>query len=764
MLQLINKRLSIGARLAIVGVIFTLFAAGVATINVLKGIDSITSAGKELRATHYADQIWKFVLSSKPGEQTANKALMKGHEASDAEFNTVAEGKAVYDAETSSARRAATVKLLRKLSNNSGIELDPNSDSYYLGVIDTKSLPALLNPVDQLIQANKILTPVERSSAIKTALSRIESRQKDMEADFDAAFSYDSSGATVAQIKPRLAAVQAAMVKWKIAALAAADAPKPEFVPARMVFQKALVELQDKLGDRFTLLVGQHADQAQSDMYLTLGVTLSVVIPSLLLIVYITLGLTRRFRELDEAMTRLGKGDKTVEVPYLDDTNETGRIAQTLARMKQDIIDRENAERQREADKLRAAESQKRAEAEAKAAAEALVVGTFGEGLQALAEENLSFRLTAEMPPAYQSLKDNFNQAIATSERNRQERADAAKRREEERIAAEAAQKKAEEAAQQRSVELVVSSFGEGLAALARRDLTYRLNRELPPEYRILQDDFNNAISQLEEAMNEIDASADEIARNCAEISQGSHEMAQRTERQAASLEETAAAVTEITSTVGKSAEGAAQASHKASDAKGDAERGNEVVLSAVEAMRLIAKSSNEITQIIGVIDEIAFQTNLLALNAGVEAARAGEAGRGFAVVASEVRALAQRSGDASKEIRSLIKTSESQVETGVKLVEQSGTSLTQIVGDIGVISKLMTELAASQREQATALGEIDSAVNQMDQTTQQNAAMAEQSNAASEALAGYAKTLAELVARFETKNRKKHTAVADAA
>jgi methyl-accepting chemotaxis protein len=532
-------------------------------------------------------------------------------------------------------------------------------------------------------------------------------------------------------------------------------------------FLTAYTPLKDKAGKAVGIFVVAFE---KSEFNKTMDTAiLRITLVGLLLIVvcgvvggYIYRRLFAPFKPLSKLMADARQGHYTKDVPYTDRQDEFGELSRVILEFNHAMQEQEELRKANEASKLRAAEEQKRAEAEAKAAAEALVVGTFGEGLQALAEENLSFRLTAEMPPAYQSLKDNFNQAIATSERNRQERADAAKRREEERIAAEAAQKQAEETAKQRSIELVVSSFGEGLAAMARRDLTYRLNRELPPEYRILQDDFNNAISQLEDTINEINTSAGEIARNCAEISQGSQQMAQRTERQAASLEETAAAVTEITSTVGKSAEGAAQASHKATEAKSDAERGNEVVTNAVEAMRQIAKSSSEITQIIGVMDEIAFQTNLLALNAGIEAARAGEAGRGFAVVASEVRTLAQRSAQASKEIRSLIKTSEGQVETGVKLVEESGTSLAQIVRGIGAITKLMNELAASQREQATALSEIDSAVNQMDQTTQQNAAMAEQSNAASEALAGYAKTLADLVARFEIGNRRAPEAEAE--
>ncbi|MGB8601088.1 MAG: methyl-accepting chemotaxis protein, partial [Rhizomicrobium sp.] len=280
----------------------------------------------------------------------------------------------------------------------------------------------------------------------------------------------------------------------------------------------------------------------------------------------------------------------------------------------------------------------------------------------------------------------------------------------------------------------------------------------------VLQKDFNDAMSQMESAMQDIFKSAGEIANNCQEISQGAREMATRTERQAASLEETAAAVNEITATVAKSSEGASQANTKANTAKVGAEHGNNIAAKAVAAMREIAKSSSEITNIISVIDEIAFQTNLLALNAGVEAARAGEAGRGFAVVATEVRSLAGRSAEAAKEIKALIKNSETQVETGVKLVEESGTALQQIVTDITSISQLVGDIAHSQKEQANALGEIDSAVGDMDKSTQQNAAMAEQSNAASEALAGFAREMENLVSRFEISGSKTGTGAAKSA
>lgn len=460
------------------------------------------------------------------------------------------------------------------------------------------------------------------------------------------------------------------------------------------------------------------------------------------------------FGPLSAKMSEAQSGRYSQDIPYTDRSDEFGRLAQVILAFNGSMIRQEKARIEADAAKIVAAEEQKRAEDAARRQGEELVVHTFGAGMQALADDNLSFRLKEDVPIAYQMLKDNFNAAIAKFEQNQEEREQAARQRELDRIAALEEQKKAEEVARRRSVELVVSSFGEGLAALARRHLAYRLTHNLPEEYHILQEDFNNAMSQIEDAMIEIDGQATDIASNAGEISRAAQEMAQRTERQAAALEQTAAAVNEVTSNVGKSAENARAADEKAQNARNNAEHGNAVVDSAVNAMRQIAKSSGEITNIIGVIDEIAFQTNLLALNAGVEAARAGDAGRGFAVVAAEVRALAQRSAEAAREIKTLIKNSDEQVTSGVRLVEESGEALATIVKDIAGISVLVEQIATSQNEQATALREVDTAVSQMDQATQQNAAMAEESHAAADSMSGYAHELATLVARFETSRR----------
>jgi methyl-accepting chemotaxis protein len=301
--------------------------------------------------------------------------------------------------------------------------------------------------------------------------------------------------------------------------------------------------------------------------------------------------------------------------------------------------------------------------------------------------------------------------------------------------AAKEARLKGEAEAQAKERDMVANSIGAGLAKLAAKDLVSRITDNMPEAYHRLQQDFNAALAQLESAMADIANSAHTIGSTTQEIATAADDMSKRTEQQAASLEQTSAALEEVTVTVKKTAEGAAHATAIIGTTKSEAETSGEIVHRAVDAMGRIEKSSREISQIVGVIDEIAFQTNLLALNAGVEAARAGDAGRGFAVVAFEVRALAQRSAEAAKEIKALISASTSEVKQGVELVDQTGKALEKIVGQVADINRVIMEIANGTREQATALAEVNVAVGQLDQNTQKNAAMFEETTAATHSL-----------------------------
>ena len=296
---------------------------------------------------------------------------------------------------------------------------------------------------------------------------------------------------------------------------------------------------------------------------------------------------------------------------------------------------------------------------------------------------------------------------------------------------------------------MVVTTIGTALEQLADGDLTTRC-RDLGPNYAGLRDNFNNALAHLEAAMSKVSAKGVDIGGSKEEIRRASNELSKRTEHQAANLEETSAALDELTVAVRQTADGAHEAAKRVTSVSTEATKSDAVVAEAIGAMSGIEQSSEEISKIIGVIDEIAFQTNLLALNAGVEAARAGEAGKGFAVVAQEVRELAQRSAAAAKEIKAQISRSSGQVQNGVRLVGETGDALKRISDQIKAASDIVSKIAHSASEQDTTLRTISSAMNQLDAATQQNAAMAEETTASAEVLAADTEDLLELIRSFK--------------
>jgi len=302
----------------------------------------------------------------------------------------------------------------------------------------------------------------------------------------------------------------------------------------------------------------------------------------------------------------------------------------------------------------------------------------------------------------------------------------------------------------------VVATLSKALAQMATKDLEVRLHDAFPPAYEALRADFNTALDALAGALGSVRGGANNVMASIEEIRAASEDLARRNEQQAASLEETSASMAEVSASVQASARSAQDAQTTTAAAQAQASEGGEVVTRAIEAMAAIEQSSSEIGQIVNVIDAIAFQTNLLALNAGVEAARAGDAGKGFAVVANEVRALAQRSADAAKDIKRLITNSSAQVGTGVALVGETGDKLRGIVDQVAQINRLIGDIAASSESQASNLGVITSAVGEMDRMTQHNAAMVEQSTTATRSLRDQAGRLTELVTTFRTRDQAK--------
>ncbi len=319
----------------------------------------------------------------------------------------------------------------------------------------------------------------------------------------------------------------------------------------------------------------------------------------------------------------------------------------------------------------------------------------------------------------------------------------------------EAERLRSEEADRKRAAEMAqaTSSLAEGLERLSDGDLGFQLSTPFASDFENLRANFNTAVDKLRRTLGAVAQATGAIDGGSRELSQSASDLSKRTEQQAASLEETAAALDQITTNVQNSSKRTEEARSVAMKATESAKKSGEVVANAVDAMQRIESSSSQISNIIGVIDEIAFQTNLLALNAGVEAARAGEAGKGFAVVAQEVRELAQRSAQAAKEIKELIGKSAQEVDSGVKLVTATGEAL-KVIGDhVIAINGQLDAIATSAREQSVGLSEVNTAVNQMDQTTQQNAAMVEEATAASASLATEADRLRQLISQFQLGN-----------
>mgnify|MGYP001199836543 CR=1 FL=1 len=404
-------------------------------------------------------------------------------------------------------------------------------------------------------------------------------------------------------------------------------------------------------------------------------------------------------------MDRLAKKDWGAEVVGIDRSDEIGDMARAVQVFKEQGQEADRLQQQIEADR-------ERFEAERKAQ-EALLQSAVGEIVAAANAGDLTQRIdTSRIEGVMRSLGDGMNQLLGTMER-------------------------------------ALGDIGEMLHKLADGDLTHRIRGNYQGLFAKLAGDANQVSDRLSETMKRLTEAAGLVRDASAEISAGSQDLAQRTESQAAALEQTAASMHEVTATVKQNAENAQAANQLALSARSTAEAGGKVVSEAVRAMSEIEGSAQKISDIVGLIDEIAFQTNLLALNASVEAARAGEAGKGFAVVAQEVRALAQRSANASKDIKALIQASNAQVKSGAALVNQAGDSLSEIVTAVKKVSDIVAEIAAASAEQARGLEEVNGAVVNMDEMTQRNGALVEETNASAQAMANQARQLAELVGHF---------------
>ncbi|WP_370468223.1 methyl-accepting chemotaxis protein [Parvularcula maris] len=477
-----------------------------------------------------------------------------------------------------------------------------------------------------------------------------------------------------------------------------------EFTPEGMVTTANAVFL-DRMGYRLEEVVGEYhrifvgGEEAQSAAYAGFWTELA-----------------RGEHQIGEIERRTKSGERVfLQASYVPIRNSAGEVYKVV-KVATDVTERVATHRQAELEQARVTKENEQ------------VVTHLARGLKSLSEGDLSVELNDLFPEDYRQIRYDFNDAVSKLRAGEELRIRTSQEQEE-----------------------VVTRLASALEGLSNGVLNQEIDDTFPRQYEQLRTDFNQAIARLREVMEAIVVTAETIQHGSGDISKGADDLSKRTENQAATLEETAAALDQITSTVRTTAEGAAEASRVASDTREEAQVSGEVVSSAVAAMGEIEKSSSHISQIITVIDDIAFQTNLLALNAGVEAARAGDAGRGFAVVAQEVRALAQRSSDAAKEIKQLISTSSEQVERGVDLVGRAGEALSAIVTRVESVTALVANIAESAKEQSTSLLEVNQAMNRMDEVTQENAAMVEQSTAASHRLAQSSAALIERVTHFDT-------------
>jgi methyl-accepting chemotaxis protein len=479
--------------------------------------------------------------------------------------------------------------------------------------------------------------------------------------------------------------------------------------PMANELENLLADVAKASSDRETQVSAALLQTLTSTERIALGVGFAAMLTLIGSAAYGALAIARPMRRMAQVLTALTK-DHSVEVPYTARGDEVGDNARAAQTFKEGLIRMEQMKMEQVAAEKLSAEQRRVAmqkltddfEAAIGGIVKAAVVGDFTKRVALEGKEGLILNLGSAM----NALCEN--------------------------------------------VAITMEDLADMFGALAEGDLSRRITADYQGIFGILKNDANAMADRIASTISEIKAVGREVASAAAEISASTSDLSQRTEEQAASLEQTSASMEEMAATVKKNAENALQANQLTNGSRDVADKGGKVVAKAVDAMARIEDSSRKISDIIGVIDEIARQTNLLALNAAVEAARAGDAGRGFAVVASEVRSLAQRSSQAAKDIKVLITNSSSQVQEGVGLVNQAGTSLSEILGSIKQVADIVAEIACASGEQSTGIDQINKALNQMDEVTQQNSALVEENAASAKTLQHQSETMNDKVAFFK--------------
>lgn len=736
MLNRINTTWSLPRRLALIAIMSFLAVCPVFYQVASLDLGHLTGTYKEVDGLQYQRALFQVMTANGETQRTSSLSRFNDHaQKHDAEFSTTAHREAFVGAASDVERAQKGRDLMHEIAARSGLSLDPEAASYYLMNMISLRMPSIVVVAAQLQKEIgaagnvSVFEPpvVQWLAVLNQQMQELRQTAKYLE-------STPEGAVVVKKLSTNLAPI------WEIEQWLRANSGNAYALDTETV-RKAIAPLpaamnrfwEDGSAELLQLLNNRIATD-WNHVIIDAAIVLILTAFAIALAIVVARSLSGSINEQISALERISKEDETAPIPCAGCANENGAIAAALQRLKEGVLERR-----------RLAEETKRQAAEAErlnkyyADEHARFMTTFREASTNVANGNFAYRITTPVIDEYREIVVEMN--------NTAERLGVAQ----ETLAASSKQR-----------DTAVQALAHALSQLAAGDLRVRVDAAVGAEFERLKTDFNTAVNQLELTIAEVKAGTDSIKLGTDEISQASDDLSRRTENQAANLEQTAAAVAEITSTVAKTSENANHATGVVGEAKIDAEKSGAIVRKAIDAMSSIEKSSQQISQIIGVIDEIAFQTNLLALNAGVEAARAGDAGRGFAVVASEVRALAQRSAEAAKEIKGLISTSTSHVSQGVELVAETGRSLDRIVTSVGEINTVVASIASSAKEQALGLSQVNTAVSQMDQVTQQNAAMVEEATAATRTLQQQTDDLSAQVARFQTSSNPHQAALHD--
>ena len=721
----INSKWSMPRRLALISAVFLIPSLGQLYMYADQKLDQISVLDNEITGAKLARAVW--------GEMASDQNVRAGAASGELATLSSTTGRSLGVESTINAFVGATnapekssigADLLDRIADASAITADSSPDTYHAQQIFIQYLPNIKRSLTGLHETLGSAPAGEAAlamdyAALRGATENLRKPLADLLATDLASDAKRNLGTAGAQLVGQLDQIASKIKSANYQRVALG----PDVQDAVLGASKAASAMASETAGLFIQLAENHDSDARATLYRTLALLIAATIAAVCIVTMVSKGITTRLVNLVRAMDHISRKDLSVDIPYLTDSNENGEIAQALARFKEAAVEQKTM-----TDAAVEAAKQQQEQGDHYAHEHERFMAAFTAAADRIASGDFSHRIVEKVIQEYEPIISQMNLMMGQLEQ------------------AQVAKLEAE-----KQINVVVESLGAALSELAEGDLETGLYIDVAPEFAKLKADFNSAASTLKSTISLVKKGAGSIKLGTEEISQASDDLSRRTENQAASLEETAAAVKEITDTVNKTARGATHARETVSVAKSDAEKSGEVVRRAIEAMNGIESSSKQISQIIGVIDEIAFQTNLLALNAGVEAARAGDAGRGFAVVASEVRALAQRSAEAAKEIKGLISASTGQVAQGVQLVGETGLALTRIVTQVAEINTIVTEIAASANEQAHGLEQVNTAVNEMDQVTQQNAAMVEEATAATQTLAQQTEELASLVSRFKT-------------